>query len=149
MSGRFFFYYINVIRPILIGRYNYINSLQVVNFNKIVLNITLDDRKDIKDLRILYSMFLVELLAFKRPFIKVLKSVYRAKTKSLIIVINLDLNNFDVYRFLDFFLFYCLPALHHKYVDLIAKYNFSNAIFYSLSFSEVTNLLDIPPLFYK
>jgi hypothetical protein len=116
--------------------------------DKIILNITLDNRKDLRDLRLFYSMLLLELLCIRRPFIKCVKSVFRAKTRNLILVVNLDLRSFMAFQFLQFLSMYSIYALREKYVDVKVSLNLVN-VSLTLSFNEVMNFLDIPPIFYK
>jgi hypothetical protein len=146
--SRYDFIYTSMVRPVLIGRYIYCNSFCIPNYDKVIFNITLDKTNDLRDLRILYSILLLELMTASRPFIKNIRIIYRMKTKKLAIVINLNLFNYKKFEFIDFLLNYILPVFLIFYVEKKLILNPLNGSL-SLSFNEVTNLSGIPPIYYK
>lgn len=141
-------YYNNIVRSCLLSKYNYINNNDMLNFKSCVITISFANENIEEDMRILYASFLLELLGCKRSYLKNISYVYRAKTKSLVLIITLVLRDYYVFNYIQLLVSVILPNFKLRYLKRNLKFD-SWSFAYSFAFKDMNVVPMLPEVYYK
>lgn len=142
------FYYENIIRSILLSKYNYTNIHEMVSFKDCVITITFSNENIEEDMNILHALTLLELLTSQKPYIKKVSSVYRSKIKTLVFVFQISLRKFNFFDFLVFFYFVALPMFNLRYVKRNLEID-ARSFSYNFAFKDTNVFPSLPEVYYK
>lgn len=142
------FYYENIIRSLLLSKYNYLNAHEIPSFKECILTISFSNENIEEDINILYALTLLELITAKKAYIKNVSSVYKSKVKTLIFTFQVSLKKSNIFDFLTFFYFGALPLFKLRYIKRnlnIDKRSFN----YNFAFKDTNIFPFLPEVFYK
>jgi len=146
MLGKF--YYENIIRSILLSKYNYTNIYEMPSFKNCIITITFSNENAEEDINILHALTLLELLTSQKPYIKKVSSVYRSKVKTLVFVFQISLRKYNLFDFLVFFYFVALPMFNLRYVKRNLEID-ARSFCYNFAFKDTNIFPSLPEVYYK
>lgn len=141
-------YYESLIRPCLLSKYNYINAHDVLTIKECKLTICFSNDNIEEDMRVLQAVCLLELLGGKKPFVRKISGLYRAKTKTTAFVLSLSLRNEAIFNFLQLFSLVAIPNFALRYLQRNLDID-KKAFGYYSSFRDMNIFISMPEIYYK
>jgi ribosomal protein L5 len=141
-------YYESIVRPCLLSKFNHTNLNEILRFKDCTLTISFYNENAEEDIRILHALFLLELLSGQKAFVKDVSCLYRAKTKSLVFVLKVSLNDENLFNFLQMFFFIAIPNFRLRYVTRNFKIDKKSFGFF-FAFKDMNVFTSLPEVYYK